>query len=152
MCVVNTLSCQVTEEFEEQFLALVGMTEIALRRRQCIQVIVESCFGAVEIAFFEAIETHHDVTAVTAICTPESLTVVVVVVIDHQADTYAFERVEHLAHRATNDVEEGVGTRRAHVTFRNQRVTFVAVAGCRTEVGPVVDREHDHWLTTGRQT
>ena len=89
---------------------------------------METRLGAVEVAFLEALEAHHDVTAIAALRAAESGAVIVVVVIDHQADAYAFERIEDLAQRAAQYVEEGIGPCRAHKPLRNKRIAGCAAA------------------------
>ena len=152
MRVIDTLAGQVTEKLEKQFLALVGVAEVALRCRHRTQDVVKSFFCAVRIAAFKFLESHGDIAAVAAPHTAKSLAIVAVIVIQHQSDFDPFEGIHDLAQRAAQDIKKDIGTGRAHVTFGDQRVANAAIARCRTQIGPVIQREHNHRLTIIRQT
>ena len=128
------------------------MTLVALRSRHRGEDIVEAGLGAVGIAGLEPLEAHRDVAAVTAPGAAEARTVAGVIVVQHQADAHALERVEDLAQRATQDVKKGIGRLQRQVAFCDQRIAFVAVARRRAQVRPVVEREHDHGLAAWRQS
>ena len=65
-------------------------------------------FGPIGITGLERFEAHGNVATVTAPCTPKARAVVVVIVVEHQADTHALERTEDFAHDATKYVKERV--------------------------------------------
>ncbi|MEX1323979.1 MAG: hypothetical protein AB1Z21_07280, partial [Synechococcaceae cyanobacterium] len=52
------------------------------------------------------VETHRDVAAVAAAGAAEPHAVIVVVVIDHEADPHSLQRVEYFPQRAAQYVEE----------------------------------------------
>ncbi len=72
------------------------------------------------------------------------------VVVQHEADAHALQRVHDLAQRSAQHVEERVRARRLHPAFGDERVALVAVAGRGAEVRPVVEGEHDHGLAAWR--
>ena len=152
MGVEHTLARQVTEKLEKQFLALVGVTKVTLRSRHRIQDLVESLLRIIVIVLFETLEAHRDVAAVAALGAAETDAIVVVIVIDHQADPHAVERVEDLAERASQHIEKRVGTVFVHIAFVDQRLTFAVRARCRTEIRTVIQREHHHRLAARGQT
>ena len=108
--------------------------------------------GAIEVALLEQFKSAGDVTTVTALGAAEAFAIVIVGVIDHQADANTLERVEHLPQGAAQHVKERVWANGRHVAFRDQRVALVAVAGRRPEVGSIIQREHDHRFAVCRQT
>ena len=100
------------------------------------------------IALLKGLEAHRNVAAVTAQGAAKPLAVIYVVVIEHETHAHAFERVEHFLHRSPEDVEESVGSGGAHVSLFDKSIALVIGACSRSEVRSIVEREHDHRLTT----
>ncbi len=131
MRVKDALARKVPEKLEEQFLALIGMTDIAQRSGYGVEDLVKSCLRSVGIVLFETLEAHRDVAAIAALGTPETDAIKIVVVIDHEADSNTIERVENLAQRTAEHVEEGVGAGGAHVALFDEGIALVAGASRR---------------------
>ena len=108
--VVHALPRQVAEELEEQLLALVRVTYVAPWRRHRIENVVKARLGAIRITLIEELEAHRNIAAIAALGAAETFTVVVIVVVYHQADLDALERVEDFAHGAAQHIEECVWT------------------------------------------
>ncbi len=149
--VVNTLAGQVTKELEEEFLTLVGVTLIPDWRGYSRQRFMESSLCPVCIVLFEQFEADRDIAAVTALGATESSTLVVIIVIDHEANAHSIQRIEHLAQRAAQHIEKHIRPRRAHITLIDQGIALTVVTGCCGKVWPVVDGKHDQRLTARRQ-
>ena len=128
------------------------MTQIAVRCRYRIENVVERGFRAVRITLLHQLEAHRDVAAVTATRAAKSSAKILVVVVEHEPHLDPFQRIEHLAQRAAQHVEEGVRPGRTHIAFGNERVTLTFLTPSRPEVRPIVQREHDHRFTARRKS
>ena len=115
------------------------MAQVALRDRHGIENRVKLCLGSIRIAFLKQRETHGYIATIAALGAAEALTIIDVIVVNHEADFHAFQRIEHLAQRTSQHVEESIRTGRAHVALGNQRIAITVITRRRSEVRPVVE-------------